>query len=201
MLALVAAGLVASNSAAGILTIGLLGALVGGFLGLLYGMYFSYKKPGATIPKTKAPEGNNREVKVQLKKEDLAIHKNRVRTGEVSVRKEVLTENKTIVVPVTREELVIENKVLGTKNQQEQKKQVFRIPLRREKIEIFKYPVDLEHVSIFKRKLMKNHRIKESIKKEKVKLDIARNLETKVKEVTKYNIGTSDLAKLHNHQK
>lgn len=190
MLGLAAAGLVTSSPAARIITMGLQGALAGGFIGLLYGLYLSYKKSGAAKTEVEAPEGNNREVKVklQLKKEELAIHKNRVKTGEVSVHKEVLTENKTIIVPVIREELVIENKVFGTKNPQELKKQVFRIPLRREKIKIVKYPVDLEDVSIFKRKLMKNHRIEETVKKEKVKLDITGDLKTKVKQITKYKI-------------
>jgi len=50
---------------------------------------------------------------LQLREEQLDISKRWVETGNVSMHKEVLTEDKSIVVPVTREELVIKKKVLN----------------------------------------------------------------------------------------
>ena len=38
----------------------------------------------------------------------MRVHKERINRGEVRVRKDVVTENQTIEVPVTREELVLE---------------------------------------------------------------------------------------------
>ena len=46
--------------------------------------------------------------RVQLFGEVLRVHKERISRGEVRVRKDVVTENQTIEVPVTREELVLE---------------------------------------------------------------------------------------------
>ena len=46
--------------------------------------------------------------RVQLFGEVLRVHKERVNRGEVRIRKDVVTENQTIEVPVTREELVLE---------------------------------------------------------------------------------------------
>ena len=45
---------------------------------------------------------------MQLREEELHARKQPVQTGEVRVRKEVVTENKTLEVPVQREEVVIE---------------------------------------------------------------------------------------------
>ena len=46
--------------------------------------------------------------RIQLLGEVLRVHKDRVSRGEVRIRKEVITEQQTVQVPVTREELVIE---------------------------------------------------------------------------------------------
>ena len=45
---------------------------------------------------------------LRLREERLNVSKERVQTGEVSLHKEVITEQKTINVPVTHEEVVIE---------------------------------------------------------------------------------------------
>ena len=46
--------------------------------------------------------------RIQLREEELQVHKQLVETGKVRVRKEVVTEHRTIEVPVQREEIVIE---------------------------------------------------------------------------------------------
>lgn len=50
--------------------------------------------------------------KLQLHKEELEITKNMVKTADVKVYKKTFTEEKQITVPITREELIIEKKVL-----------------------------------------------------------------------------------------
>ena len=57
---------------------------------------------GATAPRT--GEG----ARIQLREEELQVHKQLVEVGAVRVRKEVVTEHRTIEVPVQREEIVIE---------------------------------------------------------------------------------------------
>ena len=56
----------------------------------------------ATVPRT------GEAATLQLREEELHAHKQLVETGEVRVRKEVITEHRTIEVPVQREEIVIE---------------------------------------------------------------------------------------------
>ncbi len=50
--------------------------------------------------------------KLRLHEERLDVEKERVKTGEVQVHKEVIKDNKTINVPVQREEVVIERNAL-----------------------------------------------------------------------------------------
>ena len=47
---------------------------------------------------------------IPVREEELRIHKQAVPIGEIIVRKEIITEDKTFTVPVTREELVIERR-------------------------------------------------------------------------------------------
>jgi len=47
---------------------------------------------------------------IQLREERLRVHKHTVQTGEVRVHKEVVSDVKTIQVPVEREEVVIERR-------------------------------------------------------------------------------------------
>jgi stress response protein YsnF len=48
------------------------------------------------------------ERRIQLRGEILRTYKERVQRGEVRLRKDVITENQSVQVPVTREELVVE---------------------------------------------------------------------------------------------
>ena len=59
-------------------------------------------------PVASTNEVAGRDYRVQLRGEMLEAHKERVNRGEVRSRKEVVSENRSIEVPVTREELVIE---------------------------------------------------------------------------------------------
>ncbi|MDP4110056.1 MAG: YsnF/AvaK domain-containing protein, partial [Bacillota bacterium] len=53
------------------------------------------------------------EGKVILKKEELDISKHKSKIGEVEISKEIVTEHKTVNVPVTHEEVIIERKELN----------------------------------------------------------------------------------------
>ena len=91
---------------------------------------------------------------IQLLGEVLRVHKDRVSRGEVVVRKEVITENQTIEVPVTREELVIERVAAsditgatGTIGQSE----TIRIPLTEEVASVDKSTVVREEYAVGKK--------------------------------------------------
>ena len=57
-----------------------------------------------------APPGAESEETLQLREEELAARRRTVEAGEVEIRKEVVTETRTVEVPVRREQLVIERR-------------------------------------------------------------------------------------------
>ncbi|WP_368505305.1 YsnF/AvaK domain-containing protein [Alkalihalophilus sp. As8PL] len=93
---------------------------------------------------------------MQLKEEELDIKKERVQTGEVKIHKEVVEDQKTITIPVKREEMVIE---AGSEEE-------LRIPLKEEEIDISKHPVQLNEVTVEKHQVEDVQHIKETLKKE-----------------------------------
>ena len=66
---------------------------------------YSETETGSSQQPGQGQEQNN----IQLLGEVLRVHKDRVSRGEVRIRKEVITETQTVQVPVTREELVVED--------------------------------------------------------------------------------------------
>ncbi|WP_162601532.1 YsnF/AvaK domain-containing protein [Occallatibacter savannae] len=90
---------------------------------------------------------------VQLLGEVLRVHKDRVNRGEVRIRKEVVTENQNIQVPVQREELVVERRPVtdgrpatGTLGEEE-----IRVPLSEERATLDKSTVVREEVNVSKK--------------------------------------------------
>ncbi len=127
------------------------------------------------------------DVQLQLREEELDIFKKWVQTGEVTIHKEVVTEEKTIVVPVTREELVIEKKNLDAEKTDEMSKdaETIRIPISEERIEIVKHPTVLEDVTIYKRQFQENEHVEETLKKERVHVETIGNAKIIDKETEK----------------
>jgi uncharacterized protein (TIGR02271 family) len=110
---------------------------------------------------------------VQAKSEKLYVSKTPVQTGEVTVRKEVHTERKTIDVPVRREEVVIERRPGSGQpaNQAMGGDQELRIPVTEEQVHVEKQPVVTEEVTVGKRQVKGTERVDETIRKEQVKVD------------------------------
>ncbi|MDQ0201503.1 YsnF/AvaK domain-containing protein [Neobacillus ginsengisoli] len=118
------------------------------------------------------------EGKLKLRTEQLDIIKKWVQTGTVTVRKEVIKEEKTIVVPVTREILVIENKIFDSDNINENTKTI-QIPISEERIEVIKHPTVLEDIKIYKRQFPKIEHVVTTLKSEKVHVKIIGNAKIK----------------------
>jgi len=104
--------------------------------------------------------------------EKLNVEKRPVEMGSVDVRKEVHTEHKTIEVPVTREEVVIERRpasgdISGTVGGHQE----IHIPVREEQIHVEKQTVAKEDVVIGKRTVHDTQRVDETLRKEEIKID------------------------------
>ncbi|GAE28205.1 hypothetical protein JCM9140_4415 [Halalkalibacter wakoensis JCM 9140] len=99
---------------------------------------------------------------LRLHEEELDITKKRVQTGEVKIHHEVVDDQKTITIPIKRQEMVIE-----AANEEE-----LRIPIKEEEIEIRKRPVKVNEVSVSKHQIEKIETITEKLKKEVADVEV-----------------------------
>jgi len=131
-----------------------LGAIVGGISHVLYAQR-----------RNVSTDGINEVERIELREEHLDIKKERVKTGEVNIRKEIVEGEKTITVPIKREEMVVE---AGSDEE-------LRIPLKEEEIKLIKYPVKVGEVVVSKQQMEEIKEVKEKVKKEKVNLEVNGN--------------------------
>lgn len=111
---------------------------------------------------------------MQLHEEQLHAHKQPVETGEVRVRKEVVTEHKTLDVPVQREEVVVERHPAGHRpasGADIRPGEEVRIPVMEEQVRVTKEPVVKEEVQVSKRKVQETERVAGTVRKEEVKVE------------------------------
>jgi uncharacterized protein (TIGR02271 family) len=110
---------------------------------------------------------------VQAKEEKLHPHKEAVQTGEVKVRKEVHTEQKTMQVPVTKEEVVIERHAVSGRPTTGDIKagEEIRIPVREEQVHLEKDTVVGEEVVVGKRKVQDSEQVTGTVRKEEIKVE------------------------------
>jgi uncharacterized protein (TIGR02271 family) len=116
---------------------------------------------------------------LRLHEEVLDIRKEQVQTGEVTVRREVVEEQRTIHVPVHREEVVIEIKHDDPAVTGDRHSETIRIPVKEERVDVVTYPVDLEAVEVTKRRVEDTQQIKETLKHEEVRVELLGEPEVK----------------------
>lgn len=110
---------------------------------------------------------------IELKEEKLNVEKRPVETGEVRVRKEVHTENKSIDVPVQHEEIVIERtpahgRATGDTIREGEE---IRIPVREEKVNVTKDSVVTEEVKVGKRVVQDVEHVSGNVRKEEIRVE------------------------------
>jgi uncharacterized protein (TIGR02271 family) len=123
---------------------------------------------------TTETSGSGQDYRIQLRGEVLRTYRERVQKGEVRLRKEVVTENQAVEVPVTREELVIERTdVAGNRpaNGEIGTDQEIRVPLSEERARVEKQPVVNEEVRVGKRAVQNTERLSDDVRHEELRVD------------------------------
>jgi uncharacterized protein (TIGR02271 family) len=117
------------------------------------------------------PAGNS--PVVELREEELRIEKDRVQAGEVRLRKEVVSEERTIDVPVTREEVVVERRPAagGSEAGAIDEGEEIRIPLMEEEVRVEKTPVVREEVTLKKRQVQDTEQVSETLRREEAHVE------------------------------
>jgi len=111
---------------------------------------------------------------VELREEELQARKTPVQTGEVQIHKEVVTENRTIEVPVTREEVVIERRPVHRPADNAdfaEHDETIRVPVMEEQVTLEKRAIVREELEIGKREITDRQRVSGEVRKEEVQVD------------------------------
>jgi len=118
-------------------------------------------------------EGIRQEGNVQLLGEVLRVHKDRVHRGDVRIRKEVVTENQSVQVPVEREELVVEHRPVSGEQPATGKlgKQEIRVPLTEERPTVQKSTVVRDEVSVSKKPVEQVREVGGEVRHEELVID------------------------------
>jgi len=125
---------------------------------------------------------------VDLKQEEVHARKSNEKVGEVRVRKDVITEHKTMEVPVTREEVVIERQPVsgkvGTSKQLAPGEEI-RIPVKEERVHVDKETVVNEKVSVGKRHVTSTAKVGADVKHEELRVERSGDVPVKDSAATK----------------
>ncbi len=133
-------------------------------------LYDFSNAPGATATE---------ERRLQLREERLSVDKQRVASGEASVRKNVVEGQQTIDVPTYHEELYVERRPVSSSATSATDAMIegetVRIPLSEERVVVEKRPVTTEEVVIGKRRVEDTQRVSETVRKEVLDVDDPRS--------------------------
>jgi uncharacterized protein (TIGR02271 family) len=120
-------------------------------------------------------EGESESTRVPLVEERLDISKRDVTYKEATLTKEPVTETKTVEVPLTHEELIVERRPASesTISASDLKppvtsKQEIKIPLKKEEVEVKKEPYVKEEVVLKKRRVTETKTVTEEVKSERL---------------------------------
>lgn len=113
--------------------------------------------------------------RMELREEQLNVNKQRVQTGEVDLRKEVVTEQQTITVPVTHEEVYIERHPVtdGIVNDTTPigEGETISVPLTEERVNVRKETLVTGEVSIGKRAIESTQRVTDTVRHEELSIE------------------------------
>ena len=124
---------------------------------------------------TRREETEQQETTVPITEERLNVSK-RTYEQQATIKKEPIRETKTVEVPVTHEELIVEKRKPSSTTPTssdirpvESETEII-IPLKREEIQVTKEPYVKEEVIVKKKPVTETHTVSEEIRKEKVKV-------------------------------
>jgi uncharacterized protein (TIGR02271 family) len=128
-------------------------------------------------PETGAEYGTRPETErtMRFREEELRAQKEPVQTGEARIGKEVVSEEKTMEVPRTREEVYVERRPVDRRPADkpigEGEGQTIEVPVREERVTAEKEPVVYEEVDVGKRGVQETERVSGTVRREEPRID------------------------------
>jgi uncharacterized protein (TIGR02271 family) len=132
-----------------------------------------YEAKPSNIITEERPQQDKEETTVPLIEERLNVSK-KTSTTQYTIRKEPVTEKKTIEVPVTHEGLVVEKRPPKDSSSSSsaqgpvKSKTEIKVPLMREEVEVTKEPIVKEEVVVKKKSITETRTVSDSVTKERI---------------------------------
>ena len=118
---------------------------------------------------------------VQLREEELQARKTPVETGSVHLGKDVVEEQRTMDVPVTREEVYVEHHPVDRQPSDrpisETENETIRVPVTEERVEVEKQPVVYEEVGVGKRVSQETRQVSDTVRREELEVENEGNVD------------------------
>ena len=112
--------------------------------------------------------------RVPIREEELRATKQPVEAGEVRIGKEVVTEERTINVPVQREQVYIEQRDVATRPADRpisEEGETIRVPVREEEVRVEKQPVVTGEVVIGKQQVQDTEQYTDTVRREEPRIE------------------------------
>ena len=131
------------------------------------------------------------EQRIRLREEQLNVSKQPVQSGEVSLGKNIVEEQKTVNVPVTHEEVYIENRPVTDATVDDNtpigESENIRVPVSEERVNVTKDTVVTGEVSIGKRAVQDNQQVTDTVRREELRTDQSGNPRMTGNDANTYN--------------
>ena len=136
------------------------------------------------------------EQRLRLREEQLNVSKQAVQSGEVSIGKNIVEEQKTVNVPVTHEEVYIENRPVTDATVDDTtpigEGENIRVPVSAERVNVSKDTVVTGEVSIGKRAVQETQQVTDTVRREEARLDQSGNPTVSGNDVNTYDTTRTD---------
>ena len=113
--------------------------------------------------------------RLRLREEQLQARKTPVETGRVQVGKEIVEEQKSVEVPVSREEVFVERHPVERRPSDQPigagEGQTIDVPVREERVEVEKRPVVYEEVGLGKRATEETQQVSDTVRREELRME------------------------------
>lgn len=108
------------------------------------------------------------EAHLDLREEELDIHKHRVETGDVELHKEIVEEEKEVNVPVSHDQVIIEQRAVDHEPTEEpiSAEETMHIPVTAERVDVEKHTVVTGEVTAHKRSVEETEQVHDVLHKE-----------------------------------
>ncbi|MBV9173461.1 MAG: YsnF/AvaK domain-containing protein [Chloroflexi bacterium] len=129
---------------------------------------------GATRETDAARRTGEERRRLQLREEELIPRKRTVQTGEVRLQTEVVSEQRTVEVPVTREEVYVERHAVDRRPAEQpisDRGETIEVPVTEEEVTVEKRPVVYEEVEVGKRTTQETESVDATVRREELRVE------------------------------